>query len=151
MSDHDHDVQTTRRVVLIYGPPAAGKTTKAREMGLPIFDRDESRWANEEAAFQRALAAIGTNPRAQAVVIRSGATASSRERWEQLLRPTDIIMLNPGRKECERRAQHRAREDRPGPIRSTMAAIANWFATHDDGLQQIDCTNPDVASAFKTW
>lgn len=58
-----------RFVVLLCGPPGAGKTTAARASGLAVFDSDEPRWSSR-AEFTAALTQLGATPDAQAVVIR---------------------------------------------------------------------------------
>lgn len=68
-----------RLVVVLFGPPGAGKTTIARESPLAVYDRDDDAWiAGGDIAFRRALDQLGANPGGRAVVIRSGASSSAR-------------------------------------------------------------------------
>lgn len=132
----------SRTVVLLFGPPASGKTTRAREYGLPLYDKDDPQWSGE-AHFVEALASLGSSATAQAVVIRTGATASSRAKWTQLVRPTQTHMLNPGREECERRARARG-----GDVRRDLAAIGDWFARHEPEKTRSNWINPRWASVL---
>jgi len=65
-----------REVVLICGPPGAGKSTYARSTGLKVYDRDDPQWTSERQ-FRQALERLRRDPSAQAAVIRSGATRSA--------------------------------------------------------------------------
>ena len=120
----------TRRVVLICGPPGAGKTTYAHTLGLDVYDVDDPRWPGE-AAFRDALRRLARNPRAQAAVIRSGATRAARAKAAQLCRATEIVVLATDAATCIARIVQRGRTDHQREI----AAVTSWWERYepDDG------------------
>ncbi|MDI3331423.1 MAG: hypothetical protein QJR09_11950 [Micrococcus sp.] len=121
-----------RLVVILCGPPGAGKTTAARQAGLTVFDRDDPQWHSEKD-FTDALARLAEDPRAMAVVIRSGATSSARRRWSRLVNATHVYVITTEQHEARRRVHQRSRGDE----RVSMTAITQWFDRHDrdDGVQ----------------
>ncbi|WP_105567140.1 ATP-binding protein [Microbacterium halophytorum] len=115
-----------RQVVILCGPPGAGKTTAARASGLPVFDRDDDQWTSEKQ-FRDALRALAVLPGARAVIIRSGATSNARRTAAELAAATHTFLLLADRDELKRRVRHR---DRPG-VAGTLRGIDRWFASFD--------------------
>lgn len=142
-----------RRVVLLCGPPGAGKTTVAHASGLVVFDRDDERWTSEQR-FRSALAAIGASPRARAVVLRAGATSRARATTAALIRPTHAFLLTHHRDELRRRVRERARHD----LAPSLRGIDSWLADFDrlDGIADFpgwesidaDVSPPVVSTAW---
>lgn len=120
-----------RRVVLLCGPPGAGKTTAARASGLAVFDRDDPRWGSERE-FTEAIAQLREHHTAQAVVIRAGASSSARRKAADLIGATHVYLLRADQHELMRRVHRRDRADR----RATTAGIVSWFDRYDrdDGV-----------------
>lgn len=112
-----------RRVVLLFGPPGAGKSTRAHTFGLRVYDRDDPEWNDSESRFREALRQLGRNPRARAVVIRTGSTAKARADAEAMCRATEVHVLTTPRDECIRRIQARGR----GDIAAQIAAVDKWW------------------------
>lgn len=121
-----------RRVVILCGPPGAGKTTAARASGLLVFDRDDDRWSSERE-FTDALRLLAHDAHAQAVVIRSGASSSARAKWSRMVAATHVFMVMASPAECVRRVRERGRDD----LRNGVAAVPRWFESFDerDGVQ----------------
>ena len=116
----------TRRVVLLCGPPGAGKTTAARESGLTLYDRDDAHWTGEKH-FRAALRELGQDPNARAVVIRSGATSTARASAAHLIRATHTYLFLADTDELKRRVRERRRAD----MVATIAAIDLWLRKFD--------------------
>ncbi|AIJ26371.1 AAA family ATPase [Amycolatopsis methanolica] len=131
-----------RTVVLIAGPPCAGKSTLAQALANPgdlVLDRDAIaqrlgspvRWGHDEVIAQRAeqvmLDEIARIARAEAItayVVRSVPAPAQRLALAHQLRATAVHVLNPGAAECMRRAHADARPE------GTAAAIRSWYARY---------------------
>lgn len=120
-----------RLVVVLFGPPGAGKTTAARASGLQVYDRDDPHWSGE-AQFRAALQHLGAMPGARAVVIRAGASSSARATTARMVGATHTYLLNAPRAELKRRLIERHRDD----WRGTLLGVDRWHEQHDraDGV-----------------
>jgi hypothetical protein len=123
-------------VVLVAGPPGSGKTTRARKLaddhGLTVYDRDDPQWSGE-AEFRVALAEIGDDPDARAVVIRSCATRSAWHKVTAQIGATRTELLAVPDEVCRGRIAH---DPRPytgrtwkGPAQR-LAGVAQWHKAH---------------------
>lgn len=123
---------TARRVIVLCGPPGAGKTTVARSGDLAVFDRDDPGWQGERH-FRTALFELGSDPYALAIVIRSGATSSARAKATALVQATHLYLLTAPEDELRRRIEYRGRAD----ARRGLASLQTWHRgwDHADRVQ----------------
>jgi adenylate kinase family enzyme len=132
-----------RRVVLICGPPGAGKTTLAKSLGLEVYDLDDPKWGGSEQRFRQALRLLAKNPNAQAAVIRAGATMSARAKAAELVAATETRIITTPRDECIKRVVARNRP-RP-PLKVQIAAVDTWWTKH-----KMDAATP-TGSTVREW
>ena len=123
--------EVDRRVVLICGPPGAGKTTLAHTLGLEVYDLDDDRWHGSDPLFRAALVQLREDPRARAVVIRTGATLSARRKAVGNCGATEVVVLDTPPEVCIQRIKERGRTE--PPIRYQINGVREWWAKYQPG------------------
>jgi hypothetical protein len=128
---------TEREVVLVCGPPGAGKTTRARALAtardLTLYDRDDPHWTGERA-FTAALARLGLDPAARAVVIRSCATQTAWQTTAHLIGATRTDLVTTDPRTCKDRIAHDTRAYRTGTWASRdkrLAGVDQWWRAYN--------------------
>jgi hypothetical protein len=109
-----------RQVVLVAGPPCAGKSTyvaQRRQPGDIVLDQD----AIGADAFKRGLARVGLMTEGRAWVIRCAPGALARAELAKRIRATDVVVLIPTPGELSRRGAGRP------DTRRVVGAIREWF------------------------
>lgn len=115
-----------RQVVLLCGPPGAGKSSMARRSGLTVYDRDDAKWRSERE-FRSAIAALRVEADARVVVIRSGASSSARGKAARLIGATQVFLLMVSRSELLDRIRVRGRDD----ANLGHVMVDGWFSRFD--------------------
>ena len=136
-----------RRVVLVCGPPGAGKTTLAKSLGLQVYDIDDPQWGNDETRFRAALERLSRDLDAQAVVIRSGSTRTARAKAAALIGATETRVVTTPEAECIKRVVARNRP-RP-PLKVQIAAVKSWWMKYEPDIEDASSLAPNVT--IRDW
>lgn len=135
-----------RKVILVTGPPCAGKTTYARQHAQPgdlILDQDES----GAKAMSRGLARVARMVNGTAWVIRCSPGPKRRQHLAEQIRATDTVLLAPPLDLLRARAKQR-----PGQ-RRTLGAITHWHRVekHDPPPAPPPRRKPRVSTAARGY
>lgn len=139
-------------VIAICGPPASGKTTKARSMmkrgdiivdvdllamaitGLPVYDKPESVMGFVYEARDSILRALHNDTRftGTAFVVAMAATREQRDRYRQEFKAR-VIVMETSVDECVRRLNVDA--VRAGRIDEWEADVRTWWSEYEQSIQ----------------
>lgn len=123
--------EVDRRVVLICGPPGAGKTTYAHTLGLKVYDLDDPEWSGSDALFRAALVGVREDRGARAAVIRTGATKSARQKASTNCGATEVVVLDTPLPVCVARIKQRNRTQ--PPLAFQVDGARRWWRTYEPG------------------
>jgi hypothetical protein len=119
-----------REVILVAGPPCAGKTTYVAAHARPgdlVLDQDEL----GARVMQRAVVRVAAMPAGRAWVIRCAPNPERRQQLAEQIRADRVVLLVPPMEVLHERAKQRP------DIRRQMQTIRAWFAR--------EAANPAVA------
>jgi hypothetical protein len=131
-----------RNVILVCGPPGAGKTTYAQTLGIPVYDRDDARWSSGRE-FREAIERLAADPAASAVVIRTGHTRADREAVAKSIGATRIQVLDTPPDVCKDRIATRGRPD----VAGELEAVDRWWANFKNEAGATPSADPNGAEA----
>ena len=132
-----------RNVVLIFGPPGAGKTTYAHTLGLTVYDRDDAQWHGDERLFVSEISKLACDSNAQAAVIRTGSTSASRAKAAGQCLPTQTVTMAVDPNTCIERVRAR---NRPF-MKYQIDAIHKWWAEYNPS----DSAGTALGRRSKEW
>ena len=114
-----------RRVVLIVGPPGAGKTTLATTMAeaedLQHIEREDY---EDDDQYKREAHRLAHEPDAQLITIRCCITMEEQAEWVGRIDPTETIIVDTPEREAIHRCKMRGRAN----WRSEVVAVRRWWA-----------------------
>jgi hypothetical protein len=128
------DPTLERTVVILCGPPGAGKSTLAHQSGFDVYDRGDL-WAGHQQ-FTAAVGNLATQVDARAVVVIPGPSTAERLDACRLSGATHCYLVTAPPDELYKRLAARATRARATHL------IGGWFDHHD--------TTDDV-TAFPGW
>lgn len=135
-------------LTVVFGPPGSGKTTWVEERarasdlvidvdrivsrisGLPMYQGAEDWMESALRVRNTMLSALSRNNR-RCYFITTGPTKARREWWAKKLKPTTVVVLSPGEKECIDRVE--ADERRPKEsVRRSVEGIREWYSLKEN-------------------
>lgn len=134
-----------RTVVLIVGPPGAGKTTIAKSLEADGIRRLEYEMFDSDAIFRDAATEAASAPDAKVSVVRCCLTLDEQAEWERMLQPTEVRIVDTPRDEAIRRCKTRGRP----AWRSEVAAVRRWWEARHPGTGWAP-TRPDRSTTSST-
>lgn len=144
-------------LVIVAGPPCAGKTVYCRSNRKPCdiiidydaivnaFTDDAADVPSREAAHFPALEAVDAaieeadvNMRVRVAYVIVG-TRLRLETLQHRYQTAEVVLLDPGRQECERRAHARALVSLPfaTAVQGTLDGIARWYGPTEPKLEKL--------------
>jgi len=143
-------------LIIVAGPPAAGKTTyiqeragpddeivdldmEARRLGLDRWTKTETEWNTLLRARNDHLRRLSTSNAPRAWFCFMGAAAKTRAHFVRLLKPAQVVVLLTAAPVCRERIER----SRPGAGPDMFAAIGRWHSSYSPrGGETVIITRP---------
>jgi hypothetical protein len=129
----EHPEWKHRKVTLICGPPASGKSTLARQLHTNVLELEmisAPTYPLRLKLYGRMAYRIGRNPMPDHAVVRGAASSTERDHHAGLCHPSRTIVLLTPAEVCHQRIAERGRAEAAGEHEAVDAWWVAWNMEH---------------------